>query len=175
MSVVVALATGTAVTGSAAAVAVEPEQTTTTGSLSTRKVYVGEPVTATATVSAATGVPSGSITFTVVGTRVVETTVPLVNGVATLVLEDLDAGLEPRDGGLLGSRRVRPVEGLVVEAASSTVVEFVPPVLTRSLAGSDRRRSHHETVHRLRLAHHGCERDVRRGAGHPGDESASTS
>ena len=127
VGVVAAMVTGTA--GAGAAVAVAPQQTTTTVAVSDREVYLGTPVTVTATVTAAAGVPSGSVTFTVIGTDWVERAVPLVDGVATLVVDDLVPGPNRVAANYPGADGFAPSEDWSYQLFVD-VAEFVPPVVT---------------------------------------------
>ncbi|GEM_PF-1082156 len=101
-----------------------PEPTTTVLTLPARTVLEGAPVTVTATVSAAAGVPSGNVTFAVNDAL---TVVPVVAGVATLRLD----GLAP---GTYGVRAVYAGGGGYASSATwryLDVIERVAPVVSQ--------------------------------------------
>src|SRR5689334_8513086 len=128
-AVLVTLAAGTA-TATVASAAGAAEPTTTAVTITPDYVYLGSPVTVSAAVSAAAGVPSGSVTFTVIGMDWEETQVPLVNGVATLVLDDLGLGPNRIAADYTGDDLFAPSKDWSWKNFVE-VAEFLPPVADR--------------------------------------------
>ncbi|GEK20317.1 Ig-like domain repeat protein [Cellulomonas xylanilytica] len=107
--------------------------TTTTVASVPEAVFVGDPVTVTVTVSAAEGVPTGSVGISLDFGAL--TPVPLVDGTASLTLEDVGVGQHhiwadyAGDGGFGPSFQTSVLELWVIQRVAPTVSAVQPAVL----------------------------------------------